>query len=128
MPKRAAGLSLDAEGNGFILRRTNPEGRTVGMRLSAQDVLTLAQSAQALREQVISRHDPEGERVRAVYATPVVQVGIAPEAIGERILLTLIGPSATELTFAIPAHIAQHLVDRLPHFLQQMRSGPSTRQ
>jgi hypothetical protein len=82
-------LRLDDDGEGFVLRRT-VDGNTSELPLSADDVLTLSQSAQAFRERVLSRHDPEGGNARAVYATHVVQVGLDTEAIGERVLLTLV--------------------------------------
>lgn len=128
MLKRTPGLHLDEKGDGFILRRITPSGRTMGMSLSAEDVLSLAQSAQALRIRALSRHDPEGGSVRAVYATPVVQIALQPETLGERILLTMVPPSATQLTFALPLHIVEYLVERLPDYLARAKATTPTKQ
>jgi hypothetical protein len=129
MPKRAPGLTLAPSGDNFILRRTTANGRTVGMTLSDDDVLTLAQSAPAFRDRILSKRTPAGGKYSAVYATPVVQIGLAPDALGENILLTLVAPSGAQVTFGLPPHIVGHLVEHLPvHLAKASVATPPTRQ
>jgi hypothetical protein len=129
MPKRPPGLALDPEDDQFLLRRTGPDGRTKSLVLSNEDVLSLAQSAQLLRERILSKRNPAGGEYSAVYATPVVQIGLAPDALGENVLLTLITPSGAQVTFELPPHIVDHLVERLPvHLAKAKAANPSTRQ
>jgi hypothetical protein len=129
MPKRPPGLTLDPQGNDFVLRRTTPDGKTRSLVLSDDDVLSLAQSAPLFRGRILSKRNPEGGTLSAVYATPVVQIGLAPDALGENILLTLIAPSDAEVTFELPPHIVGHLVQRLPaHLARALAAKPSTRQ
>jgi hypothetical protein len=129
MPKRAPGLTLDPSGDNFILRRTTANGRTVGMTLSDGDVLTLAQSAPVFRDRILSKRNPAGGEYSAVYATPVVQIGLAPDALRENVLLTLVAPSGAQVTFELPPHIVDHLVERLPvHLAKVSGATPSMRQ
>ncbi len=121
-------LDLDEREQDFILRRTGVDGSVSEMLLSGEDVLSLAQSAQALRERVLSRQDPEGGTVRAVYVTPVTQVGLHLETLAERILLTLVDPLGSQLVFALPHDISEYLIENLPACLAEARAVTPTRQ
>jgi hypothetical protein len=121
-------LSLDPDGDDFVLRRVMPDGTTTIMKLSETDVLTLAQSAPALQQQVLSRHAPKGGDHSAVSATPVAQVALHDESLGEAILLTMIAPGGSRATFALPPHIVELLVQRLPVFLSRIVQTKPTRQ
>lgn len=99
------------------------------MTLSDDDVLALAQSAPAFRDRILAKLHPAGGEYSAVYATPVVQIGLAPDALGENILLTMVAPSGAQVTFGLPPHIVGHLVERLPaHLAKVSAATPSTRQ
>jgi hypothetical protein len=110
-------LSLDPEGDDFVLRRRAEDGSITSMKLSETDILTLAQSVPNLHLEILKRHDPKGESHLAVSATEVAQVALNQRSLGEAILLTLIAPSGGRSTFAIPEQIAALLVERLPVFL-----------
>jgi hypothetical protein len=128
MPKREPGLTLDPKGDDFILRHTAADGKTRSLSLSDNDVLSLAQSAPVLRDRILAKRNPAGGGFSAVYATPVVQIGLAPDALGENILLTMVAPSGAQVTFGLPRHIAQHLAERLPDHLAQVQGPQPTRQ
>lgn len=122
-------LSLDPDGDDFVLRRVMPDGRTTTMKLSGTDILTLAQSVPALQQQILSRHMPRSGDHSPVAVTEVVQIALNQESLGEKILLTLIAPSGSRATFAIPALIANLLVERLPVHLARMSAAkPTTKQ
>lgn len=121
-------LSLDANGDDFVLRRVAVDGTTTTMALSETDILTLAQSVPALQQQVLSRHNPKGDSHSAVAATLVAQVALHDESLGESILLTMIAPGGSRATFALPAQIADLLVQRLPIFLARLSAAKTTKQ
>jgi hypothetical protein len=121
-------LSLDPDGIDFVLRRTMPDGTTTTINLSETDILTLAQSAQALQLQILKRHDPKGENHLAVAVTEVAQIALHDESWGEAVLMTLIAQSGNRLTYALPRQIVELLVQRLPVFLARIVSAKPTKQ
>src|ERR1700722_4710022 len=95
-------LSLDPDGDDFVLRRVAADHTTTTMKLSETDILTPAQSVPALQQQVLSRHNRNAADYTAVSATEVVQVALHDEALNQVILLTTIGPGGSRATFALP--------------------------
>jgi hypothetical protein len=121
-------LSLDPDGDDFVLRRVAADGTTTTMALSETDVLTLAQSAPVLQLQILKRHDPKGDDHLAIAVTEVTRAELHDESLGEAILLTLIALSGSRQTFALPRQIAELLVQRLPVFLARMAAAKQTKQ
>ena len=121
-------LSLDPDGEDFVLRRVMPDGTTTTMKLSERDILTLAQSAPALQQQVLSRHNPRSDSHSAVTATEVAQIALHDESMGQAILLTMIAPGGSRATFAIPTQIADLLVQSLPIRLARLKANAPTKQ
>ncbi len=116
-------ISLDEDGDNFVLTRTQPDGTTTSITLSPQNVMTLAQSAPLFRERVLSRIYPLGGGVSPVFATVTAQARVAPDALGEAILLTLIAPNGAGVTFEIAPSLARELAERIPVHLAEM-DGP----
>jgi hypothetical protein len=121
-------IKLDPNGSNYILTRRDDKGSGSAITLSPLEVLTLAQSAQALQLDILRRHDPRGENYLAVVATDVAQIELNPESLGQAILMTLIAPTGSRLTFAVPEQIVALLVERLPTYLAGMRAKKMTRQ
>jgi hypothetical protein len=129
MPENESTLTLDPSDDGFVLHRTTSDGKTESLFLSDIDVLSLAQSAPVFRERILAKRNPTGGGVSAVYSTPVVQVGLAPSALGENVLLTMVAPSGAQVSFELPPNIVQILIDRLPaHLAKALAAKPATRQ
>jgi hypothetical protein len=128
MPKRNPGLTLDSKGNDFIMRRTTANGRTAGITLSDDDVLTLAQSAPLLRNRILSKRTPGGGSVSAVFVTPVVQIHLTVDVLEENILLTMIDRSGAQTAFSLPDDIARHIAERIPEHLARVRAKKPTKQ
>jgi hypothetical protein len=128
MPTSESKINLETDGDDFVLRKIMPDGTTAAMKLSEADLLTLAQSSLSLREQVLSRRNPKGAEHSLVAAAEVVQIGLNQDSLGEAILLTLISPSGSQTTFAIPPLIANLLVERLPVHLAKMAETKPTKQ
>ena len=63
-----------------------------------------------------------------MFATQVVQIGLAPDTLGEDILLTLVARGGGQTTFALPPQIARILFDRLPPVLAGLGESKLTRQ
>lgn len=121
-------IKLDPKGSDFILTRYDDKGTESTISLSELDVLTLAQSAQALQLEILRRHDPRGDSHLAVVATDVAQIELTPESLGQAILASLIARDGSRTTFAIPEQIVALLVDRLPIYLAEMRAKKMTQQ
>lgn len=129
LTKNSSSLSLDPSGDGFILRRTTGDGKTESLSLSDIDVLSLAQSAPVFRERILAKRNPAGGSVAATYATPVVQVGLAPSSLGENVILTMVAPSGAQVSFEIPPNVVEILVNRLPaHLALALAANPTSRQ
>jgi len=110
-------LALDEDGDDYLLRKTDENGTASQMRLSGDDVLTLSQSSARLRQSILAKRTPASGGVTPVFATNVVQVVVAPDTLGEDILLSLVAPDGSQTVFALPPHIARLLVERLPAHL-----------
>jgi hypothetical protein len=121
-------LSLDPDGDDFVLHRKAEDGTVTTMKLSATDVLTLAQSAQSLRDHILAKHSREGAEHSPVAVTPVAQVGLDDGSLGETIHLTMIGPSGSRAIFELPLQIADLLMQRLPPRLARLRTAKPTKQ
>jgi hypothetical protein len=116
-----AGLDLVPDGDGFSLSVTNASGKTSVTRLTAEQLLVLAQSAPLFRERILSQRHPAPGSVDAVVATPVIQIALNTDALDQDLLLTLYGSNWAGQTFAVPAHIAQLLVERLPDWIAKLK-------
>jgi hypothetical protein len=121
-------IKLEPDGNDFVLQRMTSDGAISSIKLSEGDVITLAQSAMAVQQHILSRRNPKGYDYSAVVATRVAQIALHDEALGESILLTMIAPDTSRLTFAVPPKIAEQLLQRLPVFLERLVSAKQAKQ
>jgi hypothetical protein len=128
MSDNTAGLSLDEEGDDFVLAVTGKDGTVSRVRLTEQQMMTLIQSTPAFRERIVLRHNPEGDSVSAVLVTRVSQIGIQPDSLGVDVLLTLVSSTGARLTFALSPQIARILIDRLPGVVEEIDSSKTTKQ
>jgi hypothetical protein len=123
-----SGLDLREDGDDFILDVTARDGTTTQVKLTSEQLLTLAQSAPKFRERILSRRSPTTAGIQPVLATTVVQVGLNQDALGQDLLLSLVAPTGTQLTYALPIQIVELLVERLPQWLDKMRRLKTTKQ
>ncbi len=121
-------ISLDPNGDDFVLRRVAANGAVTTMALSETDVLTLAQSAPAFQLEILRRHDPGGGNYSAVAVTEIAQIALHNESLGEAILLTMIAKSGSRQTYALPKFVAEPLAERLPVFVARLNAGRPTKQ
>ena len=121
-------IKLDHAGNDFVLSRKADDGSISTIELSEADILTLAQSAQALQLEILRRHDPQGVGHLAVAVTELAQIELHAESLGEAILMTLIARNGNRLTYAMPLQLAQNLLARLPTFVSRLMAAKSTKQ
>ena len=121
-------LTLDETEDGYVLRRIGADGTISEIKLSDEDVLTLGQSAPGFRQSILAKHNRESAGQSAVYATKVVQIGLAPDTLSEDVLLTLIAPNGGQTTFAIPPQIARHMAERLPVHVSMIENEKMTKQ
>ena len=85
-------VSLDEDGDGFVLRVRTEGGKVKTVAMSADDVLALMQSAPIYRQQIMARRHPS-----VVYGTPVSAINLTWDALGETLLLELRLPSNASL-------------------------------
>ncbi len=128
MSEAPSGLKLDPDGDGFILTRTDHEGATAKIPLSAADILALTRSALALRERGLSQRQPANGEMEAVLASPVADVALNRELLGDNILLTMISADGSRLTFALPSALAADLARRIVDLPEGAVASPASRQ
>lgn len=128
MSEASSGLSLDPNGDDFILSQTGDDGATARIALSAADILALTRSALALRDKRLAARQPASGEMEAVLASPVAEATIAREALGDHVLLTLTSPDGDRASFALPLALAAELSARLAALLAQSPPAPPSRQ
>jgi hypothetical protein len=128
MSEASSGLSLDPNGDDFILSRTSDDGVTTRIALSAADILALTRSALALREQRLAASQPASGEMEAVLASPVTEATLAREMLGDHVLLTMTSQDGDRASFALPSALAAGLSVRLAELVAQTPPTPPSRQ
>lgn len=121
MTGKTAGLDLQPQGDDFVMSVEHANGTTTKVILTADQLLILAQSAPRFRDHILSKRHPSAGNIDAVLATPVAQIGLNTDALEQEILLTMIGENRARLSYAVPEHLAQELVDKLPKHIARLR-------
>jgi hypothetical protein len=119
-------LTLDPDGEEFLLRKTFSDQTSQTMRLSEADVLKLAQSAQRLEAHILSKKSRPEAGVQMSNVTPVAQIRLNNDLHSAEILLGLIDGQGAEITFSLAPEVAQSLADRLPVRLSQIAQAKKT--
>src|SRR5205809_4069522 len=106
MSNDAATIDLDEHGSDFILSRTDSSGQKSSMLLSESDVLTLAQSAQQLKDRIHARHNPKEGGVTRGTVTPVAQVRLNTDIHQMEVMMGMIDGRGAEMEFSLPLVVA----------------------
>ena len=120
MTDPSSGLSLDEDGDDFILSVMGKDGDLTKVRLTEVQVMTLGQSAPAFRDRIAARHNPRSDLVSAVVATPVTHLGVQPDSLKAAVLLTLQSDTGGRLTFELLPHAVHLLLEHLPGSLAEI--------
>jgi hypothetical protein len=120
--KAAGDLDLVEDGDGFILSVTNAAGKTIPVRLTEDQVITLSQSAPTYLGRILLRRNPSAAGIGAVAVTHVARAEVNQDAIGENILLALVGPNGGRLTYRLSVQTAELLVDALRPELADLKA------
>ncbi|MBY6242143.1 hypothetical protein [Methylosinus sp. Sm6] len=128
MSEAPFGLSLDPDGEGFVLSRTGDDGVTARIPLTAADILSLTRSALALREQSLAARQAASGDVEAVLASPVREATLAREMLGGHVLLTLTSPEGDRASFALPLALAAELSAQLTELVEAPPPASISRQ
>jgi len=117
----ADGVSIEfvraRNGDGFVLSRTTASGRKTRIPLGATEILGLQEMIAISRDQILSQFRSESGDVEPIYVLDVSGARATIEALGERVLLTLIAPSGHETTHALPRHVVQFIIEKIPLLL-----------
>jgi hypothetical protein len=119
-------LTLDPQGDNFLLRQVTTEGTAVSMTLSDSDVLKLAQSARTLRHHVLAKRSREG--AEAVALTPVAQIELNTDLHDSEIHLAMIDGHGAKEGFLLTLDLAQSLLHRLPTFVARLTGAKPVKQ
>lgn len=119
-------ISLEQRDDEYALIRVAADGTKTEMVLSTANVLTLAQSAQRLRDQLLPRLSRPGPD--AISTTPVVQVGLNTDLHKTAIHLTMIDPNGAQMSFSLPLQVARQLAERLPGRVREIEEEKPTKQ
>jgi hypothetical protein len=116
-------LQLEANGDGFVLRRVAADGSVSQMELTADNVLTLAASAQSLTDQILAARTRSG--AVAARVTEVAQIALDTDIFATAIHLSLIDRHGALVTFALSQFYAQQLVDHMPSWIAKIQKPHS---
>lgn len=119
-------ISLEQRDDDYALIRVAADGARSEMVLSAANVITLAQSAQRLRDRLLPKLSRPG--ADAISVTPVVQVGLNTDLHKTAIHLTMIDQNGAQMTFSLPPQVARPLADRLPVRIAEIEAEKPTKQ
>jgi hypothetical protein len=128
MPNATEGLSLEEDGDGYVLSATDKAGTTSTVKLTQEQLLVLSQSAPLLSKHALSKLLPKGASVAAVVATPVGAFQVEPDALKANILLTLQSVTTGSLTFELSPANAHSLLERLFAALSEILLKPLKKQ
>lgn len=124
----SVGLDLIEEGDGFVLSVTDPSGNTTKVALTAEQVLTLAQSAPLFRGRALAKYNRPEAGVSAVYSTPVEEALLNTDLLNEKILLTFVAPNGAQVAYELTPYLANSLVQRLPSRILEILGKDMPRQ
>jgi hypothetical protein len=83
----ASDISITEEDAGFLLSVGGSRGRTQKIKLSSDQVIALATSAQSMRSRALLKQNPTAENL--VVAVPISHFDLKPDALWQVALLTL---------------------------------------
>ena len=124
----AAALTFDEEENGSIIGRHNADGTRISINLSKVELIGLSEKISLSLERISSQAVMEGGAVHDIVSLPVTEVGLAHEALGENLLLTLVTPTGHRRIFALPQSAVALLIENMPLYLSEMRAANPTKQ
>jgi hypothetical protein len=113
-------IDLTEDGDHFVLKSTLPDGSGSSVILSAKDLVTLTQSSHLWQDRVVLRLNPRAKEASAVVATRARKIGLNVDALGESILLSLIAPNGSKVTYALYKNISLELSKQLPIYVSKL--------
>jgi hypothetical protein len=119
-------LEIEADGDKFILRRTDANGAVSQMELSEDNILTLARSTPPMMEQILAVRSRAG--LTASSVTPVARIRLANDIHLTEIFLELHDRHGGYATFALSPRQAQVLAEHLPAWIAKATHSPKTTQ
>ena len=117
-------VSLEPQGENFLLRLKETGTPDIELVLSPQNVLALANTAPSFRQSIMARDYPPG----AVLATPVAQLRAVWDALGENVLLELRFRPDGSVIFELNQALAQRLLKEFRDLDVDKPASPMTRQ
>lgn len=117
-------ISLEPQGENFLLRLKETGAPDIELVLSPQNVLALANTAPSFRQSIMARDYPPG----AVFATPVAQVRAVWDALGENVLMELRFRPDGSVIFELNPALGQRLLKELWDLEVDKPASPMTRQ
>jgi hypothetical protein len=114
-----APLELRPRGNGYVLRKINPDGTANELWLTYDDLLTLSHSAAQWGQLVL---ESQPEKANPVAVTLIDNLGLNSDHHRTELHLELFRDGERFQVLAIPISVAGRLAERLPSFLQEMQA------
>ncbi len=122
------GISLNEVDGGYVLHRKDEDGVVVSMPISEKELLALKEAISSWNLRETLPAPPGAKSVQEIVCYPVERVGLAHEALGERLLLTLATSPEARRTYALAPHQVSALIENLPLYLAEMRGPRPTKQ
>jgi len=127
MPEHEPGIRIDPDGKDWVLHRTEEDGTATSIRLSAENVLSIAEAAPSLQARVTATLPGAAGSHQRTFAVPLAALEVGADAV-DYLLLRATLPNGLRQTYSLSSEQAQELSDLILERLAMIRSANPTRQ
>jgi hypothetical protein len=114
-------VSLDEEGEHFVLGVPDGDGATTEIKLTADQVLSLSRSALSLEERILARHNPQGEGAVPLHAVFVEEFLVQADRHGDYLIQTVALSQGRRMVFAFARQYAIRLAVEVQSKVAEMQ-------
>jgi len=103
---------VDPDGHDWILQRIAEDGTITSIRLSAENVLSILESAPFLQDRVTARHPGAGGTLPPTFAVPFERLDVGADAL-DNLLLRATLPNGLRLTYSLSQDQAKQAAEAI---------------
>ena len=128
MSAHTPNLRIEEVEDGWAIRRDTHGGEIAELRLSAEEAVQLMESAATWRDSILRRIQGARTAVHPVFAVPVERFDLPMEVLRENVLLAMIPPSGSHVTYSLAPRMALQLAEALRERTLDLAAGSATKQ
>ena len=117
------GVSLEQRDNDFALRRKEADGTVTEIRLSTSELIGLKSQLEHWTSQLLQSLQDKSGQVRPLLVHPVAVAAVVPDALREKVLLTVQAPTGERMVLELSRPLAKKVAEDIPALLAEM--GPA---